>query len=193
MRTLFSWTRGYFAGYSDQNRGMFAVSGAKMKVGIVSDSHDSQQKAKRAAEIFTEHKVDYIFHAGDITSPHTAEILAAVDGAKLIAVFGNCDRNRFLLADTIRNLGGEIYEPPYTGNVAGKRIFMTHIPNMLDEVAGSGLYDLVIYGHTHKQDIRTVAQTLVINPGQSRSWFGGGAQVVILDTDDMATERISLA
>lgn len=164
-----------------------------MKIGIVSDSHDNYEKAEKAAAVLAAKEVEYIFHAGDIVSPQIAGIFAGVNGAKLIAVFGNCDRKRGLLENTIRELDGEIHEQPYIGRVADKRIFMTHVPGMLDEIVNSGEYDIVIYGHTHKQDIRTIGRTVLINPGQSRSWRQSGSEVVVLDLDSMKAERICLA
>ena len=56
----------------------------------------------------------------------------------------------------------------------------------------SGKYDLVIYGHTHKQDIRKVGDTLVINPGETTDWITGKSNVVVLNLDDMSVESISL-
>ena len=163
-----------------------------MKIGIISDSHDAHRQVLKAVEIFNQKKVNYILHAGDIVSPFTAKAFAKVEGAKFIAVFGNCDGEKLLLKQAIEDFGGEIYERTYTGQIDRKRIFMIHVPTMLDEVIDSGHYDLVIYGHTHKQDIRKAGSTLVINPGESTDWITGTAFVVILDLDDMNCEPVSL-
>ena len=136
-----------------------------MRIGIISDSHDHHQNILKAVKIFREQKVDYVFHAGDIISPFAAKAFSEVKGSKFIAVFGNNDGEKLILASTIKGFGGEIYEGPHTTETAGRKIFITHKPGALDEVISSGRYDLVIYGHTHKQDIRTVGKTLVINPG----------------------------
>ncbi|TFG49858.1 MAG: metallophosphoesterase, partial [Candidatus Brocadiia bacterium] len=53
-----------------------------MKFGIISDTHDNKMNVSKAADIFTDEKVDYILHAGDIVSPSTAETLASVKNAK---------------------------------------------------------------------------------------------------------------
>lgn len=163
-----------------------------MRIGIISDSHDHHANILKAIEVFNEHKVDYVLHAGDIVSPFAAKAFSEVKDAKFIAVFGNCDGEKFFLKSTIEDFGAEIYEHIYTGQIGGRRIFMTHIPNTLDEVAGSGKYDLVIYGHTHKQDIRKVGNTLIINPGETTDWITGKSAVVILKLDDMHTELVQL-
>ena len=163
-----------------------------MKIGIISDSHDHHKNVLRAVEVFSGHKVSYIFHGGDIVAPFTAKAFAQVGDAKFIAVFGNCDGEKLMLASTIRDFGGEIHERIYRGEVGGRRIFMTHTPNVLDKAAGSGKFDLAIYGHTHKQDIRKVGDTLIINPGETTDWITGESAVVVLELDDMSYEVVSL-
>ena len=69
---------------------------------------------------------------------------------------------------------------------------MTHLHNDIEEVVASGLYDLVIYGHTHSQDIRRVGKTMVINPGEATDWITNSANMVILDLDDMSYEVVSI-
>lgn len=163
-----------------------------MKIGIISDSHDHHANVLKAIEVFNEREVDYVLHAGDIVSPFTAKAFAQIKGAKFIAVFGNCDGDKLFLKSTIEDFSGEIHQQVYTAEVEGKRIFMTHIPSTLDEVVGSGKFDLVVYGHTHKKDIRKVGGTLIINPGETTDWITGESAVVVLELDDMNYEEISL-
>ena len=163
-----------------------------MKIGIISDSHDHHQNILKAVKIFSEQKVNYIFHAGDIISPFAAKAFSEVKGPKFIAVFGNNDGEKLILASTIKNFGGEIYDGPHTTETGGRKIFITHKPDMLDEVIVSGRYDLVIYGHTHRQDIRKVGKTLVINPGESTDWLTDNPCIVVLELDDMNAEEFPL-
>lgn len=163
-----------------------------MKVGIVSDTHDSHENVLKIVDILNDRKVDYVLHAGDIVSPFTAKTFALVTCAKFIAVFGNNEGEKLFVKETIEGFGGEIYEYAYTGEIAGRKIFMTHVPTTLDEVVQSGKYDLVVYGHTHKQDIRKVGDTLVINPGEATDWITGRAMFVILELDDMSYEIINV-
>jgi len=155
-----------------------------MKAGILTDSHDHCSRVSKAAQILREQKVAYVLHAGDIVSPQTAKVLADIDGAKFIGVFGNCDREKALLKSCINELGGEIYERVFTGQVAGRRTFLTHKPDELESIVDTGNFDLVIYGHTHKKLMHKIGETLVINPGPS--------SVVILELDDMSTVEMQL-
>jgi putative phosphoesterase len=163
-----------------------------MKIGIISDSHDHHTNVLKAVEIFKNEQVQYILHAGDIVSPFTAKAFGEVKNAKFIAVFGNNDGEKHLLKTTIESFGGEIHRDPYHGQIAGKKIFMTHKPSILDEAIASGKYDIIIYGHTHFKDIRTVGKTLIINPGEATDWLSGKGSLVILDMENLKTTEMEL-
>lgn len=163
-----------------------------MKIGIISDTHDHHKNVLRSMDIFNERQVAYVLHAGDIVSPFTAKSFANLSNAKFIAVFGNNEGEKLLLTSVINGFGGEIHEYCYKGEIDGKKIFMTHTHHSLKEIIESHMYDMVIYGHTHKQDIRQEGKTLVINPGEATDWITGSASVVILETEDMSYEVISI-
>jgi len=90
-----------------------------------------------------------------------------------------------MLKNVIEGFGGEIHHDPYHGKIADKKIFLTHKPSLVDEAAASGKYDIIIYGHTHFRDIRTVGVTLIINPGEATDWVCGKGNLVILDLDSL--------
>jgi putative phosphoesterase len=155
-----------------------------MKVGIITDTHDLHDVLKKAIEVFTEHHVDCILHAGDITSPSSAHTLASIDHVKFIAVFGNCDFEKSSLEAVLRGRQGEIHRGTYKGSIADKKLLMAHNPRNLGDMPITGDFDLIVYGHTHVQDIHRQGNTLIINPGQS--W------AVVLDLDSMDYEAIYL-
>lgn len=157
-----------------------------MRIGIMSDSHDHHDNVLKTVEIFNNHKVDYVLHAGDIISPFTARAFAALKVKRFIAVFGNNEGEKLLLKSAIESFGGEIHEYCYKGQIGGKRIYMTHTDHHVEEVAASQTYDILIYGHTHKQDIRHAGKTLVINPGETTDWLTNSPQVMILNLDNMS-------
>ncbi len=155
-----------------------------MKVAIISDTHDRHKQVQRAVEIFIAEAVEYILHAGDISTPDIAGMFSQVVRAKFVGVFGNCDRDKKYIQQSVEMGGGSICSEPFTGEIGGKRVFMTHKPAYLDCITDNKMYDLVVYGHTHKQFVRNVDNTLVVNPGRG--------QVVIVELEDMSTRVISL-
>lgn len=163
-----------------------------MKIGVISDTHDAHKAVIKAIEIFNDKDVEYVFHAGDMVSPFTAKAFSMLERAKFIAVFGNCDGEKILIKSSIEQYGGVLYPHSFSGEIGGRKIFMTHIPDTLEEVVCSGKYDLVIYGHTHKQDIQHFGNTLVLNPGETTDWITGVSRIVIAELDDMTCESILL-
>ncbi len=156
-----------------------------MRIGIISDTHDSHRHVHRAIEVFQAQGVECILHAGDITGCSTASLLAGASGSRLIAVFGNCDTERMSLRAAIEGGGGEIHDRVFDGQVDGKTVYMTHIPHGINQVIANGKHDLVVYGHTHRQDIQRSSTSLLVNPG--------AGQTVIVDLADMSATAQSLA
>ena len=163
-----------------------------MQIAIITDTHDHHENVLKAVDILNERSVDYVLHAGDIISPFTAKAFSRLKKSRFIAVYGNNDGEKLFLKETIEGFGGEIHDYCYKGELAGRKIYMTHVHFTIDEVVKSQNYDLVIYGHTHYQDIRKEGRTLVINPGESTDWLTGGGNMVILDTDSMDYEVVKI-
>jgi len=157
-----------------------------MRIGIISDTHDHRRNVMQAIEIFRRRGVQYVLHAGDIVAPFTAKAFSELQDAKFIAVFGNNDGEKLRLKSTVEGFGGEIHEYCYKGELDDRRICMMHTDHLAEEVVRSQMYDLVIYGHTHQQDIRRTGRTLVINPGETTDWITGSARVAIVDLKDMS-------
>ena len=156
-----------------------------MKIGIISDTHDDRSNVRRAVELFAEHNVEYVLHSGDLVSPFIAKMFADVQPARFIAVFGNNEGEKLGIKAALDEFGGEIHDVCYEGEIGGKRVFMTHVPDCIEAVSASQMFDLVIYGHTHKADIRRVGKTLVINPGAAIGWFNDEPRAVVLNLNTM--------
>ncbi len=163
-----------------------------MLIGILSDSHDHHAHVIRAIDILNEHRVEAVFHAGDIISPFVVKKFGELNARPFIATYGNNDGEKLILRTAMSDIGGEIHEYCYKTELAGKKIYMTHTQHNIEEIAAGGMYDLVIYGHTHQQDIRTVGKTLIINPGEVTDWITGQSHLVVLDLKTMNPEIIRL-
>ena len=159
-----------------------------MLIGILSDSHDDMERIGRAVDLFNARGASQIIHAGDIISPFTFEVLGKLKGA-FAGVFGNNDGDRVLLAE---KSGGRIHTQPHLMTVGERRIVVVHEPDMVNALAESGHFDLVVYGHTHKQQIRRAGSALIINPGKAAKLHKGESTVALLDTDTMETEIVRL-
>jgi hypothetical protein len=67
-----------------------------------------------------------------------------------------------------------------------------HEHHVVDALADSGHFDLVIYGHTHKADVRKVKNTLVVNPGEVSTYLYGKSTVALVDLEKLEAEIVEL-
>ncbi|MCK4809694.1 MAG: metallophosphoesterase [Candidatus Omnitrophica bacterium] len=150
-----------------------------MRIGIISDTHDHLLKIKHAVEIFNEHKIGYLLHAGDYIAPFSLNPLNDLI-CDWRGVFGNNDGEREGL---IKKSAGKIENPPLFLEFAKKRIAVMH------EFKDVGA-DVVIYGHTHKPRIEENNGKLLINPGEACGWLYMKPSIVVLDLETMKPELI---
>ncbi len=165
-----------------------------MRIGILSDTHDNLPAIERIVERWNAEKVDLVLHAGDFVSPFTAGPLGRLD-APLVGVFGNNDGDRPHLARRFDGIGTR-YAGHHTFEVDGVRVILMHEPKSIDAVAASGVYDLVVYGHTHKVDVRPGSQAgpdplaAVVNPGEACGWLTGRSTAALFDTQTRTAEIV---
>jgi uncharacterized protein len=120
-----------------------------VRVGVISDTHG----LLRPEAVDALRGVDLIIHAGDVGSPHILDALR--DVAPVEAVRGNVDRDAWAM------------KLPATAVVTleSTTVYVLHDPATLDlEAAGFGI---VIFGHSHRAEIRTKNEVVYLNPGSA--------------------------
>jgi len=157
-------------------------------IGIIGDTHDDMEQIRKAVEFLNSKNVSLVLHAGDIVSPFTVEVLGDLK-AEFAGIFGNNDGDKLLLTD---RFDGRISYQPLMRDVDGKRLVLIHEPELANALAKSGDFDIVIYGHLHKPDVRNVGKALIINPGKVARLHKGESTLALLDTDKMEAEIIRL-
>jgi putative phosphoesterase len=159
-----------------------------MLTGIISDTHDNMVQIRKAVDLFITHRVEHVIHAGDFTSPFTFRIFRELS-CGFTGIFGNNDGDRLLLHKMSE---GRVHPQPHTFELAGKKIVLIHEHHLAPALGDSGHYDLVIYGHTHKAEVRKAGDTLILNPGEAGSWLYGKSTVAIADLSKMTAEIVVL-
>ena len=152
--------------------------GSPVKIGVLSDSHDNVPQIERAVDLFIREQVELVIHAGDFIAPFAVPPLAKL-GCPVVAVFGNNDGERIGLAQRFADIGTKV-EPKMASTAVGDvRIAVVHEPEPVAALAASGLFDLVVYGHTHVIEVRA-GVCLVLNPGETGGWTTGKATVALV-------------
>ncbi|MGA2251181.1 metallophosphoesterase family protein [Terracidiphilus sp.] len=120
-----------------------------MKIGVVSDTHGLLRPEVTAAL----DGVERILHVGDVGD---AEILRKLEKiAPVTAVRGNIDFD----GECARLAETEILE------VQGISIYLLHIIDKLDLDPRAAGFSAVLFGHSHKAEIRRHNGVLYFNPG----------------------------
>jgi putative phosphoesterase len=159
-----------------------------MLIGAISDTHDHLDNLRKAVELFIARNVEHIIHAGDFTSPFTRRVLKYFPGG-FTGIFGNNDGERVLLKKLYE---GRVYTQPYVFTLHGRKIVVMHEPDVVEALADSGHFDLVVYGHTHEPVIRKAGRTLIVNPGEACGWLYGNPTAAIVDLEAMEAEIINI-
>jgi len=141
-----------------------------MKVAILSDIHDNIWKLET---LLKDLEADVLLFCGDFCAPFTLAQIAEGFGGPAHVVFGNNDGDQFLLAQVAARfphvtLHGDFAEL----EVDGRRVAVTHYPQIGRALAQGGIYDLVCHGHSHERVVEQAGQTLRVNPGEVMGRFG---------------------
>jgi len=166
------------------------VRGPKVKVGILSDSHDNRGSAMDVLSVFLRERVETILHLGDVCSPRVLEPFRAC-GIPLRGVFGNNDADRQGLQAVS---GNRFHRGPHAFEIGGRKILMSHAFDELQgEIGEGGKFDLILFGHTHRPLTMRVGRALVINPGEGCGFMSGRPTCAVIDLETMAARILDAA
>ncbi|OGM26043.1 hypothetical protein A3D00_02505 [Candidatus Woesebacteria bacterium RIFCSPHIGHO2_02_FULL_38_9] len=167
-----------------------------MKIAVLSDIHDhiwNLEKAKKAIKL---QKCKAVIFCGDMCAPFTAGILGNIE-LSIYAVWGNVDEDHWAM---VQKGGNNFFAAPLSQEfneqvLDGKKIAFCHYPMLGKLLAGTGYYDAVFHGHTHRQYYRKVGKTLLANPGAVCGIVGGKsglASFMIYDTSKNSVRLIKI-
>jgi len=125
-----------------------------MKFAIVSDTHDNIQNFSKVIDFLNKEKIDLMLHCGDICNQSTIDQAQENFKGKIHFVRGNGDFELDQVPETMEL------------ELAGKKIFFNHYPDIAKKMAETGNYDLAFYGHTHRPWEERVGNCRLVNPGE---------------------------
>ena len=159
-------------------------------IGVMSDSHDNRDAIKQAVSLFNSAGCELVIHAGDFVAPFAALELANLT-CRVKAVFGNCDGEKQGLARAVQHFG-DIQEPPFLFEWKETQYLLTHLDFPLNSYLKQHDPDVLIFGHTHRPEVRFQGNTLLVNPGETGGWVTGKQTVVLFDPKDKTADIIPL-
>lgn len=147
----------------------------RMRIGIISDSHDDVTSVNKAIDIFFDNDIKVAIHAGDIISPPIVnEFKRLTDqDVKFFGVFGNNDGEKRGLENAFSFISGELLGDIGKIEIDNMKICIYHGQDLKkkEKLISSQKFDVFIYGHSHVKDsekrIMKKRETLILNPGSS--------------------------
>ncbi len=133
-------------------------------IAIISDTHNNFTAGEKVKEILKKEGISFIIHCGDIGEPGFLKKI--FKGFKVRAVLGNMDEGYGEIEDY---QGTDIIVYKEFGE-EGKMAF-THFPEKARELAKTGKYKMVFYGHTHKPWEEKIGDCILLNPGNVTGTF----------------------
>jgi len=163
-----------------------------MRIGVISDTHDNLEAVRQATYIFAKRKISLILHAGDWCAPFTMRNLL-VEKCKVVGVYGNVDGERLMLKRTAEDMGYTI-EDFQILELEGIKVALIHgtVEAIVEGLAKSNTYDLIVRGHTHRFEVKKINDTIVFNPGEACGYLSGKKTAAIIDLPSLSIEPVEL-
>lgn len=163
-----------------------------MRVGLLADTHDRLPAVEALLARFAEAAVEFVLHAGDYCAPFA---LGPLQRARvpLVGVFGRNDGDRDGLRAAAGALpaGGELFESPHSLDLGGRRVLLVH--DLGEAMARSvDAHGVVVYGCSHRAEVRQRGASLLVNPGEACGWLAGEPRAAVLDLETLRVEPVSL-
>nr|WP_320011436.1 YfcE family phosphodiesterase [uncultured Desulfobulbus sp.] len=137
-----------------------------MRIAVLSDSHDQIPNLHAAVTRANRAQADVLIHCGDLISPFMLRYLSAFEGPVHL-IYGNNVGDQHLISSRCGTLFPNISHHGTHGQITlgDRRIAFVHYPRLAKEVAQSGVYHLVCYGHDHIFHSERLGSCLLLNPG----------------------------
>ncbi|MBU0619352.1 metallophosphoesterase [Patescibacteria group bacterium] len=174
-----------------------------MNIGVLSDIHDNITNLRKAFSVFKKQKVEKVIFCGDLASAFTVGYFKEL-GLPVWTVWGNNEGDRLGVIRRIKKHQLDIQYAPKAGlmwqlKLGNKKvvIFHGHQYEITNTLVNSGLFDVVLTGHTHCSHVKTAAKTLWLNSGSVCGWVDLDlkpvkSSVAVLNLTNLQAEIIEL-
>ena len=138
-----------------------------MKIAILSDTHGNVANFKKAVEWLNKEDIKMILHCGDIGSPESFKESLKDFNGEFLGILGNLDNDYEIRLEEYQIVGkAKVFEDFAETEIDNKEIAIIHKPDRINELVGTGKYNLIFYGHTHKPWEEKIGSCRLINPGE---------------------------
>lgn len=140
-----------------------------MKIAIISDTHGNLANIKRILDWLAREKIKLIIHCGDVAGPAVLRDGFGKFDGEILLVMGNADFGFKEDYEVFPNV--KVFEKQGEVVLDKKRIAFAHYLEPARDLANSGKYDLVFYGHTHRPWEEKIRDCRIVNPGETAGQY----------------------
>lgn len=153
-----------------------------MKIVIFSDSHDNKPNIEKFLAWVNKNNIKEVIFCGDLCAPAILKnIIAPNYQGRLYMVFGNVT-DREVLSKVAKEYSNIVHYGDEGEVIIDKiKIGFIHYPDKARQMAASGQFDYVFYGHSHKPWEEDINGCKLVNPGTLGGLFYR-ATFAVLDT-----------
>ena len=162
-----------------------------MRIAVLSDTHDNIWKIEAAAPHLQQ--AEAVLHCGDLCSPFVIKHLAEAVGERALhVVWGNNDGDTFAIGRVASAYPRvKIHGMLARLELGGVAIALNHYPEIAHDLARSGQYGLVCYGHDHTLHQSEIDGCLLLNPGEMMG-LNGRSTLALVDLPAMSVEILEV-
>lgn len=144
-----------------------------MKIAILSDSHDNIWNLEKALTAVNASGAEALLHCGDLIAPFIVAQLAQAFSGPVHIIEGNNDGDGRLQQEVAAQFPHVTLHGIYAElELGGRKIALIHYPEPARRIAQSGQFDLVCYGHNHRQNWEEIGNCHLVNPGEVMGRYG---------------------
>jgi len=165
-----------------------------MKIAIISDIHDNFHNLVLVLKEIEKQNVEQVIFLGDFVNNGISRILSKFS-IPVFAIWGNNDGDKEKISQTALKNGSKLTINDKTYDFVefgGRKIFLTHYPDLAKPMTQSGNFDAVFYGHDHNKSKEVIGKCLVLNPGEISGHKNGAISYAIYDTATNDAEIIDM-
>lgn len=161
-------------------------------IGLISDTHDNIPAIDKAVKLLNDMGVKLVVHAGDWCAPFSLMRFQSLK-CSLVGVFGNVDGD----IEKLRERGGALgfrlnwFDEFEVDGLKGAVLHGVD-ERIVKALALSGLYRVLVRGHTHRPSVDKVGECVVVNPGEACGYLTGKETLAVLDTRTLEVKLVEL-
>lgn len=140
-----------------------------MKIAVLSDIHDNIYNLRKVLTELKNKNIEKLILLGDSNSPFIVKEICDTLKLPIIFVWGNNDGDKVIITQILQSHHQKTVVSSQcflSIEVEGRKLFLTHFPELANLAFKSKEFDAVMYGHNHLKYYEEKENLILLNPGE---------------------------